>query len=409
MNKWYLLAAVFLFFACSKNNNRSAESQPVLITSITPDSGFVGTEVLISGTNFSDNSTQDIVRIGGVTANVISATNSQLRITVPDSANSGKITVTVNGQTGTSGENFTVLSDSVDVYVAAFDNGNLTYWKNGMVYLLGLAGPGFYGNVNGIAVIDTDVYVSGYIGDTAVYWKNGIENYLSPLDSGNEVVTSMTTSGSDIYITGYEERSDGNQVVYWKNGVKTIVEKNRVLYSSASIAVSAGNVCVAASIGSATNGDTAVYWKNGIRTTLASPNGYAYAIGMAGTDVIVTGCSNNAPVYWKNGVMIPLPYTNSSCGYAIATSGNDVYIAGVDNGNAVYWKNGTEFILGHGAANAIAIYGSDVYITGLYYNANPGVNTYSCYWKNGKRVDFVGAQAGITGYVSGNAITVVPR
>jgi archaellum component FlaF (FlaF/FlaG flagellin family) len=401
---------MFLFFACSKKNDTSSPTAPVLaIKSITPDSGLVASEILITGTNFSNIPGQDVVKIAGITATVNSATNSQLKITVPDSATSGKITVTVNGQTVTSAKNFTVLSDSTDVYIAAFDNGELTYWKNGMEYVLGRAAPGFYGNVNGIAVIDTDVYVAGYVGDTAVYWKNGKENYLAPFDLGNEVVTSMTTSGSDIYIAGYEERNDGNQIVYWKNGVKTIVEKRPTGYTSASITVSSGDVYVASTIQSPTSSDTAVYWKNGIRTTLAAPYAYASAIGVAGTDVIVAGDFNSAPVYWKNGVMTTLPYTHQSGTYAIATSGNDVYITGVDNGNAVYWKNGSEFILGGGATNAIAINGSDVYITGLFYNANAPINTYSCYWKNGKRVDFVGVQAGIIGDASGNAITVIPR
>lgn len=57
-----------------------------------------------------------------------------------------------------------------------------------------------------------------------------------------------TTSGRDIYIAGYEERSDGNQLIYWKNGVKTIVEKSPALYTSAGITVSANDVFVAATV-----------------------------------------------------------------------------------------------------------------------------------------------------------------
>jgi hypothetical protein len=405
MHKFYLVAAIFLFSSCSKNNAPSV----LTIKSITPDSGYAGTEILVTGTNFSNMPAQDIVQIGNVTATVNSATNSQLKITVPENAITGKVTVTVNGQSETSTENFTVLSDSTDVYIAAVDNGDLTYWKNGVEYVLGRAAPGFYGTVNGVAVIDTDVYVSGYVGDTAVYWKNGKENYLAPFNLGNEVVTSMTTSGTDIYIVGYEGRSDGNQLVYWKNGVKTVVEKSPMLYTSASITVSGSDVYVAATIQSQTSTDTAVYWKNGIRTTLAAPYAYASAIGIAGADIIIAGSFNGAPVYWKNGVMKTLPYTHDSGAYAIGISVNDIYITGVDNGNAVYWKNGTEFILGGGAANAIAINGSDVYITGLFYNANAPLNTYSCYWKNGNRVNFVGVQTGITGNISGNAITVKRR
>ena len=81
-----------------------------------------------------------------------------------------------------------------------------------------------------------------------------------------------------------------------------------------------------------------------------------------------------------------------------------MYITGVDNANAVYWKNGIEKILDIGAANAIAVSGSDIYVTGSKYASQ--IN-YAAYWKNESMVSFVASPPGTMATEEGNAITVV--
>jgi large repetitive protein len=78
---------------------------PPTITSFSPTSGPVGTEVTITGTNL-DNATA--VRFGGVSATITSHTATQVVATVPVGALTGPITVTTPGGTATSGTNFTV-------------------------------------------------------------------------------------------------------------------------------------------------------------------------------------------------------------------------------------------------------------------------------------------------------------
>src|SRR5579863_1805333 len=286
------------------------------------------------------------------------------------------------------------------VYVAGFDNGDIVYWKDGTENKLATAAPGYYGNASGIAVVSGDIYVAGYVGDTAVYWKNGKEIYLSNPDSGTAATTAITTIGGDIYIAGYGQSNTGNYAAYWKNGVRTIVFSNSNLINAVSIAVSGSDIYLTATIGN----DTAAYWKNGARTTLGSHNCYAYGIAMSGGDVYVIGVDNSVPVYWKNGTETALPYQALSAPYGITISGTDVYISGVDNGNAVYWKNGLEKILDVGAANAIAISNSDIYVTGSKYASQ--IN-YAVYWKNGNLVSFVGSPPGTMATEEGNAITIV--
>ncbi|MDX1671222.1 MAG: FG-GAP-like repeat-containing protein [Balneolaceae bacterium] len=79
------------------------------ITSISPTSGPVGTEVTISGNNFSPDTAQNDVTFNGVDATVESATESQLVTRVPDGATDGPVEVTISGATAT-GPEFNVIT-----------------------------------------------------------------------------------------------------------------------------------------------------------------------------------------------------------------------------------------------------------------------------------------------------------
>lgn len=72
------------------------------ISSFTPTRGEAGTSVRINGSGFSTNAEENLVTFNGVPAWVDSATATRLMVSVPDSAISGPISVTINGQTATS-------------------------------------------------------------------------------------------------------------------------------------------------------------------------------------------------------------------------------------------------------------------------------------------------------------------
>jgi len=78
------------------------------ITSFNPTSGSVGTSVIITGTNFNTTPANNTVRFNGTTSVVTASTVSGITTTVPLGATSGKITVTVAGNTATSTNDFTV-------------------------------------------------------------------------------------------------------------------------------------------------------------------------------------------------------------------------------------------------------------------------------------------------------------
>lgn len=93
------------------------------ISGVEPDSGKVGTEVTITGMNFSSTPTENIVTFnGGVVAEVQDASNAELVTAVPEGAESGPILVEVDGQK-TQSPSFTVIPPSGALEVTASTTG----------------------------------------------------------------------------------------------------------------------------------------------------------------------------------------------------------------------------------------------------------------------------------------------
>ena len=136
-------------------------------------------------------------------------------------------------------------------------------WTNGGLQLLGKGffASAVYRSTIGIAVLGSDVYVAGQIPDSTYaggYWKNGTWNSLN---NGLFIPNSISSAGSDFYITGYNNiRETAVNLLpgYWKNG------------SFVNIGNAASTTAVAAN----------------------------------GTDVYVLGIDvNNNNVVWKNGAL----------------------------------------------------------------------------------------------------------
>ena len=83
---------------------------PPTITSFSPRSGAVGTAVTVTGTNFSTTANENTVTFhDDISATVTAATATALTVTLPNGAETGKITVAVNGQRAASEDEFTVI------------------------------------------------------------------------------------------------------------------------------------------------------------------------------------------------------------------------------------------------------------------------------------------------------------
>lgn len=82
---------------------------PPTITSFSPSSGIIGTQVTITGSYFSSNISNNTVQFGNVQAAVINSTTNQLTVIVPAGTTNQPISVTVNGMTATSGSSFIII------------------------------------------------------------------------------------------------------------------------------------------------------------------------------------------------------------------------------------------------------------------------------------------------------------
>ena len=135
--KWrYSLLVLFgltaVFTACK---NDSAPDPVLSITSISPGSAPISSTVAIAGTLFNATPASNTVTFGGgAVATVVSASPTQLVVTVPATAQNGTITVASNGQTATSTQAFT-LSNRPVVTVTGSLTGTQN-WTAGNIYLL---------------------------------------------------------------------------------------------------------------------------------------------------------------------------------------------------------------------------------------------------------------------------------
>jgi len=100
------------------------------ITDFSPRSGVAGDHITITGTNFSAQSSNNFVTIGGINAVVTASTTVTLSVVVPENPISGVITVTVDENTVHTQQAFAVIPPAVEppgdivVYNAITPNGD---------------------------------------------------------------------------------------------------------------------------------------------------------------------------------------------------------------------------------------------------------------------------------------------
>lgn len=110
--KLFSLCFMFLAFVGCSDDDEDPITE-FTVTAITPESGTVGTEITITGTNFPSDASAVNLTFGGVAATITSISSTQIVTTVPNGATSGDVSIVANGFTKTTPTAFTVLSDLV--------------------------------------------------------------------------------------------------------------------------------------------------------------------------------------------------------------------------------------------------------------------------------------------------------
>ncbi len=229
---------VICVFAGCKKNRIAAPSGPPTITGVSNPVAGIGYHILIAGTNFSSSISGNSVAINGVAGIVTSASSNQIAVVFTNTV-TGKISVTVNGNTATSAIDTRIINLSVSTLagsgsigsdngagtVASFNgqwgcavgaNGNLyvadTY--NNIIRKIAfdgtvstLAGTGTQGNQNGAAASATFSLPFGIAvdkNDNIYVSEIGFDNIRKIAPDG----TVSTFAGSPTGRTGASDGTD---------------------------------------------------------------------------------------------------------------------------------------------------------------------------------------------------------
>ncbi len=387
-----ICVAASFFIACESDDDAPVIVVPTL-TDFSPTAGMVGSQVIISGTNFSPQGSDNIVKFNGNIAQVTAASATALTVIVPPQATSGKIALTVNNTTLTSVGDFSVTKAPMTISAIAPANGpigtivKITGTEFSAVALENVV------KINGVTAVVNEATATALeitIPEAATKGKITIT-------TGDRSVTSTEDfTVLSIYVAGY----DGSVAKLWKDGVVTELSDDQMPRSYVnSIAISGDDVYVGGSLDGVGS-----YWKNGVSATVGSSA--VYSIHISGSD-IYSACPD---AYYKNAVHHPMPTMNSSIARSILVSGNDVHIVGAEhNGTklvARYWKNDIGADLSNGSAHAtatsIAVAGTDIHVVGFDGKK-------ARYWKNGVGTDLTdGVETGLasTIFLVGNDVYI---
>ncbi|MCC7526295.1 MAG: IPT/TIG domain-containing protein [Chitinophagaceae bacterium] len=408
------IALLLLVSSSCKKDNATPDKVPtpkdttLKVSSLSNTTLHYGDTLTIKGNNFSTTAFNNTVSINGVSAMVLSATATEVKVIVPAvGATGGEVKISTGSQ-GASGGNISYIPD---VFVAGYQNTGAfelaTYWKNGNPVTLSTNQSA----LSSMFINGNDVFAAGYerINNLklANYWKNGIKTTVGINESAANAISS---NGNDVYLGGWEVINGFDLPRFWKNGVGTTIYFTDAVLSTVitgngsctGVYASGSNVYA---VGSArTSQGTFMPWEctNGVIPADIVPNNYkhsfANAVFINGNDKFVAGCQNNTTTglamatVWKNGISTTLTTgdTSVAVGTSVYAAGNDVYVAGYDQEDyyhggatfAKYWKNGVPVKLSTAPSTAtgIMVFGNDVYVSGWEDN---GPIRIAKYWKNG--------------------------
>lgn len=151
---------LLLLTGCKKDKEASYNSSsPITISDFIPKKGGGGTEVLITGTNFTSDLTKISVTLNGLSLKVIGASATQIMAVVPKKSASGPIKVKIENGEGSSETNFSYEYTRTVTTLAGSGNAGFSNGK-GTDASFNFAGQNWYRS-SGIVVDDNlNVYVA---------------------------------------------------------------------------------------------------------------------------------------------------------------------------------------------------------------------------------------------------------
>ena len=122
-----LIGSVNLFSSCKDDDGHDAGS-PVVVNRFYPTSGSAGTEILITGKNFSENPEDISVTLGNIPLKVLNCSMNNILAIVPPKLGDGELTITIaNREPVRTIEKFTYSFSAVVTTLAGSANGEPGY------------------------------------------------------------------------------------------------------------------------------------------------------------------------------------------------------------------------------------------------------------------------------------------
>src|SRR6266853_624041 len=317
------------------------------ITSLTPNTGAVGSSIVIAGSNFGSTQGSSTVKFNGTTATTTSWGASSITATVPTGATTGNVIVTVSGK-ASNGVTFTVT--------AAPSITSLTPNTGAVGSSIVIAGSNFgpsqgNGNVkfNGVSAttitswgassITATVPSGATTGNVVVTAAGGVASSGVPFTvTAAPSITSLTPNtgavGSSTVIAGTNfgaTRGNGG-VTYNGTSATTITSwgANSITATTPSGATT-GNVVVTAAGGVASNGSSFTVVPPPSITTLSPTSGAVGAeVAVAGTNFGATQGSGSVsfngttstPTSWSaSSISVPVPSGATTGNILVRASG----------------------------------------------------------------------------------------
>lgn len=303
-----------------------------------------------------------------------------------------------------------VTTDAQGVYITGLylnASGDFApvYWKDGVLNYLDPLAPGNPSVATSVDIEGSDIYIAGYCenGDgvsVAGYWKNSEWTSLASLVATEDArAAGILVKGSDVYVVGSSSSSGTEVPGYWLNGEWHALPALSVHDgSAASITTDGTDIYISGYTYDASWQPVLCYWKNGIRTdsttVKSAPSmNFGMTIALSGDGVLIPGYEYSNPTthYWPGYMDESGTWTgienldddHNSEARAVYISGSDVYMAGYSynpdgDGRAVYWKNGIiKDLEVEGYPQYIYVIDDTVYAVGV----NPSESEFG-YWKD---------------------------
>jgi hypothetical protein len=292
-----LLIASSFTIALSCSDDDDIKGKAPSIVSFTPVSSLPGASVTISGTNFSPTLADNQVSFNGVASTVTSATATELVVTVPESATTGKITVRVNGSTATSSADFTVLQTTLAGFSPESGTSGTTVVISGANFSPTLSENivKFNGVVASVSAGSTGELVVA-VPETATTGKVSVTvNGKTATSSADFIVLQTTiagfspesgTHGAQVIITGTNFSINAAENIVAFNGVAATVSAATSTQLTASVPAGATSGKITVTINGKTTTSAATF-------TVPAPaiTSYFPPIAAPGISVVITGAN----------------------------------------------------------------------------------------------------------------------